>query len=212
MVDDASNSGRTNGSGRRSKVGRLIEEYDLDGTGGELERRWLGEDGERESLRDLADWFNRRLLRSALESTGQSPLDGEVQNFYRLLTDDDVSEGERTRASRSLEGEGIDVKSLSTDFVSHQAIHTYLRKYRGVSQPTEDDDQKVEADAETIRKMRSRLEAITRRTLQNLTDTDRITLGPFSVVVSVRVTCSDCNSTYTVDELLSNRGCDCDST
>lgn len=205
MSDDAQ-------AGRRKqpKVARLIDEYELEGLGEELEQRWRGTSGERESLRDLADAFNRRLLQRALERAGRSPLEGEVDNFYRLLSADDVSAGERTRARRELEGEGIDVDSLTTDFVSHQAIHTYLREWREASSPEPDDEQKVEKDANTIRKMRNRLQAVTERTVENLGNTDRISLGSFTVFVDVRVTCSDCNSTYSVDDLLSNGGCNCE--
>jgi hypothetical protein len=195
---------------RKPKVARLIDEYDLDGMGRELERRWVGERGERESLRDLAVVFNRRYLQQVLERAGRSPLEGEVANLYRLLTDEDVSSGERTRARRELENEGVDVDEVTRNFVSHQAIHTYLRKYREVSGPSEDDEEKVRKDADTIRKMRNRLEAVTRRTLQNLVNTGRISLGSFTVFVEVRVTCSDCNTTYSVDELLSNGACECE--
>jgi len=195
---------------RKPKVARLIEEHDLNGMGRELEHRWLGEGDERESLRDLADVFNRHYLRQVLERAGRSPLEGEVANLYRLLTDGDVSSGERTRARRELENDGVDVDELTRNFVSHQAIHTYLRKYREVSGPKEDDEEKVSKDADTIRKMRNRLEAVTRRTLQNLVNTGRISLSSFTVFVEVRVTCSECNTTYSVDELLSNGSCDCE--
>jgi hypothetical protein len=194
-----------------SKVGRLIVEYDLDGMAAELERRWLGDGTERQSLRDLADVFNRRLLREAMANAGLSPLEGEVRNLYRLLTDDDVSGGERTRARRSLESDDVDVDSLLRDFVSHQAIHTYLTKYREVSQPSTDPEDKVEKDAETIRKMRNRLAAITTKTLENLSRTERISLGDFTVFVDVRVTCTDCNATYSVSDLLSEGSCECDT-
>lgn len=192
------------------KVGRLIDQYDLTDMGTTLEERWLGENGDRSSLRDLADDFNRQLLRRALEDAGRSPLEGEVDNLYRLLTDDGVSSGERTRTRRSLDRDDIDVSELLGDFVSHQAVHTYLTKYRDVSRPTTDHRDKIEKDAETIRKLRNKLAAVTERTLENLERTGRITLGSFTVFVDVRVTCSDCNTTYAVADLLSEKGCDCD--
>jgi hypothetical protein len=87
-------------SDARSKVARLIEEYELGGIGEEFERRWTREE-DRSSLRDLADEFNRRLLRAALERTGDAPLDGEVDNLYRLLTGDDVTSGVRQQIGRA---------------------------------------------------------------------------------------------------------------
>jgi len=118
------------GRGRRRKVARLIDEYNLQGIGEELERLWTADD-DRRSLRSLADLFNRRLLKISLEEAGVTSLDGEVENAYRLLDDDDVSGADRTRARRRLEREGVDVDTLQEDFVTYQAVRTYLKNYRG---------------------------------------------------------------------------------
>lgn len=192
------------------KIDRLISEYELTDMGDRLERQWLGENGDRRSLRDLADEFNQELLRRALEEADRTPLDGEVENLYRLLTDDDVSGGERTRTRRALDRDGIDVDSLQTDFVSHQAVHTYLTDGRGVSRPKQEGKSKIEKDATTIQKLRNKLSAVSERTLENLAETERITGGSFTVTVDVRVTCSDCNTVHSIDELLSNGGCSCE--
>jgi hypothetical protein len=188
----------------------LIEKYDLDGMGEQLEYEWLGENGDRHSLRDLADEFNQRLLRRTLENAGRNPLDGEVENLYRLLTADEVSSGERTRARRTLDRDGVDIERLKSDFVSHQAVHTYLTKGRGVSRPEEPSANKIEKDAVTIQKLRNKLVAVTSRSLENLSETDRIAGDSFTVTVDVRVTCGRCNTVYSIDDLLSNEGCYCD--
>lgn len=88
----------------RSKVGRLVQEYDLQELPAELEARWTGATGERMSLRDLAELFNRRLLERALERAGRNPLETNVNRIYRtLIDDDDVSTGVKTRTRRELE-------------------------------------------------------------------------------------------------------------
>lgn len=199
---------RTN-QAHRSKVGRLIAAHDLDTLGQELEDRWTGQEGEKHSLRDLADFFNRQLLRATLKEAGRRPLDGEVENIYRLLTDDSVSGGMRTEARRSLERDGVDVDKLETTFVSHQAIHTYLRKYRGASHDSDETDQ-LEKDGETIRRLTSRTGTITESTLERLRSTERLTLGDFDVLVEVRVLCADCGTAADVTELLDAGGCNCD--
>lgn len=51
--------------GRRNKVARLIEEYDLAGIGKEMEQLWTAEE-DRRSLRDLAIYFNQSSLRRHL--------------------------------------------------------------------------------------------------------------------------------------------------
>jgi hypothetical protein len=194
----------------RSKVGRVIAEYELDGLGEELERRWLGDGFERQSLRDLADLFNHRVLRRAMLDAGMDPLEGEVENAYDLLTGDDVSEGVRTQARNRLERSGVDVESLQSDFVSHQAIHTYLRKYRGAEQSEEAAGDRIERTVSTVRRLESRTVAVVENSLQTLRNAGTVRLGPFDVLVDVRVFCSDCGRQYDVVDLLERGGCDCE--
>ena len=195
--------------GRRSKVRRLIDEYGLDGEGERLENLWTAERGDRLSLRELADDFNRRLLRAVMVEAGMNPLDGEVGNTYRLLTDDDVSSGMRTQAKQTLEREGIDIDELQKNFVSHQAIHTYLTKYRGVTQDEQTDEDRVQKGLDTIQRLRSRTSAVSENIVENLANTGRIQVGEFEVLVDVRVFCRDCGTQYDVQDLLEEGHCEC---
>jgi len=68
---------------------QLLAEYNLSGLGVELEQLWTAET-DRQSLRELAAYSNQQLLQQRLEEAGVQILDGEVENIYRLLTDDDV--------------------------------------------------------------------------------------------------------------------------
>ena len=86
------------------KVSRVAAAQGLAGVHGELERRW-GADSDA-SVRELAESFNRRVLRSGVERSGRTPLDGEIDNLYRLLTDDDVDAGNRTQAWERLRRDG----------------------------------------------------------------------------------------------------------
>lgn len=61
-------------SGRRTKVARLIEEYDLGEIGVELERRWTAEGDERISLRFLSTHFNQQLLKTRMNEAGVQSL------------------------------------------------------------------------------------------------------------------------------------------
>lgn len=205
--EDGDSSDRTR---RRGKVARVIQEYELTGMDEELVSLWTGEDGERSSLRDLADYLNRELLRTAMEQTDMTPLDGEVENTYRLLSDDEATVGTRIEAESALDRNGIDVEKVSRDFVSHQAIHTYLTKYRDVDGPgTDSESDQVAKTIETIQRLRSRLVAVAENGLQSLRDTERISLGDFSLLVDVRVFCEECGTQRPIVELLENGGCEC---
>jgi hypothetical protein len=194
----------------RSKVARLIEQYGLAGVGDELEDRWTRSEN-RSSLRDLAAYFNRELLRATLEATGRAPLDGEIDNLYRLLTDDDVTSGAHQQARSRLDRRGVDVDSLEAAFVSYQSIRTYLRSHRDASPPTTDasPESRRESKRTTVQQLASRLDTVATEALRELRDADSLALGRFDVTVSVRVHCRDCHTRLPVGELLSAGGCQC---
>jgi hypothetical protein len=196
---------------RRSKVERLLVEYGLGGLGDELERYWTIDDpDERRSLRDLADLFNRRLLEAALVGAGADVLGGEVGNTYRLLTADEVSPRDQTRIHRRLEREGIDVDRLVSDFVSYQAIRTYLTEYRDVEH-TESSGSRRQRAIDTVQRLRGRLATVTEERLESLRSAGELTLGEFRLIVSVRVICEDCGTRAEFTTLLEDGGCDCAS-
>lgn len=204
------NPGEESG-GRAGKVARLVDEYDFDCLGAEFERRWTANGDERASLRDLADAFNRRLLARHLSDAGVSTLAGEPTALYRLLTDDDVGAAERTQARRRLEREGVDVAVLRDEFVSYQAIRTYLTDDRGVEyeDATDAESDPVAAATDTIGRLRSRLASVTRTRLEAARRADAVDLDEYDVSVAVRVACRDCGREVAVETLLADGGCDC---
>lgn len=195
-----------------SKVARLLSEYGLEGLGEELEDRWTGDGVERTSLRDLADYFNKRLLEQALIDAGMSALDSDVSTTYRDLTDDDVSTGVRTDTRTRLDSNGIDVAGLESDFVSYQAIRSYLTEYRGAEYRRLSDEEKVEKDIESIQRLMTRTLSVTEERIEKLTRTGRIDADGFEVLLDVQVLCESCGRQYSVSEFLDERGCDCQQT
>lgn len=200
--------GDGSGPGRRYKVERLVEEYGLTSLGEELERRWTADPDERESLRDLARYVNHCVLGERLDQAGVTALEGEVENLYRLLTAEDVGEGVRTEAERRLQREAIDVDRLREDFVTYQAVRTYLRNRRGAEYETARGN-RVAGAREDIDRVLGRAEAVAADRLEQLQNADRITLGAFRTSGTLRITCSDCGSHFDVDELLDRGGCEC---
>lgn len=192
----------------RSKVGGLIEKYEMDGVGQELEDRWLGRGYESQSLRSLADWFNKRLIELKFEAAGETPLDGEIANLYRLLSQEDVTAGMRVDAEATLERHDIDPETLQGEFVSHQAIHTYLTEFRGVSKD-QSPENRLESARQTIQRLQSRLIAVVEDNLRLLRNRGELTLGEFTVILDVQVICDDCGASYPVSDLLDRGGCDC---
>ncbi len=193
------------------KVGRGVEAFGLDGVHDDLVRRWCGDGRERQSLRELAKQFNRRLLRAAVESADEAPLSGEVSNLYRLLTADDVSGGVRTQTRRRLETAGVPVDDVESAFVSHQTVHTHLTDCLGVSRETaaDDPDARRRADRDRIRALQSRTEAVSTDALERLRESDALALAEFDVLVDVTVLCDECGRQHEMGALLDQAGCDC---
>ncbi|RXK47934.1 rod-determining factor RdfA [Halorientalis pallida] len=195
-----------------SKVARLIDEYALgEGYGDRLEALWTANAGERESLRALADRFNERLLKAAIADTGFSTVDGEVANIYRLLTADDVSSGNRVEAQRRLEQHGVDVDQLERDFVTYQAIRSYLKEYRGAQYEGDSEEDRVESVVDTIQRLKSRTRSVAEQSLEQLRTVGHIRLGEFRLFIDISVLCEECNSQYEFIELVKRGGCDCQS-
>lgn len=200
-------AGDGDSTGRRSKVVRLIEEYDLDDIGVEMEQLWTA-DEDRRSLRSLATYFNKELLATAMADAGMQPFDDEVETAYEHLTGDDVSNAEQTRLRRRLEREGVDVEGLLTDFVTYQAIRSYLKGDRNAEYERDDRDRTVVA-AEHIQRLRGRTESVTESKLEQLRQSEELVLGETQLFVDINVLCNDCGQQFTVDELLDRGGCEC---
>lgn len=192
-----------------SKVARVIEAYGLDGLGAELEARWTGDGYERTSLRDLATYFNKRVLERSLLDAGLSALESDVDTTYRNLTSEDVSTGVQTDTRNRLERNGVDVERLEDEFVTYQAIRSYLREYRGAEYQTPSDAEKIDNDLQSIQRLLTRTRSVTEDRIEKLRETDRIDIEEFGVLLDLSVLCQECGSQYTITELLEERGCDC---
>jgi len=197
-------------AGPNSKVARVIQAYDLDGLGDRLEAAWVGENEERTSLRDLAEEFNHAVLEAAIRDASGPISETDVESAYRALTDDDVSQADKRRKQRELDAMNVDVEAVESDFVTHQAIHTYLTKHRGAELPEQPEDV-AEQKAQTIERLQGRTSAVTESTIDALTSNGQITDHEYDVVVAVRVVCPDCGTEYSAGELLRDGGCDCQS-
>lgn len=207
-----SNSSRAKRRGRQGKVVRLIGEYDLEELGDDLVEAWTAEGDQRMSLRNLAERTNVRLLEAILQREMVATVNGEVENYVRLLTADDVSTGSRLEAEHRLTSAGIDVDQLRSNFVSRQAVHSYLTGERNISyEPTEADPQeRLESRIESINRLRSRLSTVTEQSVRSLVDAEILDASEVRASVRVEVECTSCGDLSTIREFFEEEGCACD--
>lgn len=186
------------------KVGRVIERRGLDELDRELAARWT--EGEA-SLRNLAREFNLEVLETATKGAGMTPLDGEVENIYRLLTDDDVTSGMRRQCRDRLRRASVDPDAVTADFVSHQTVHSHFRDCLGVTRDRPDPD--VDDESDRVRSLQTRLEAVTDDAVSRLADAGVVQVDNFDVYVDLAVVCRDCGERTGFGDLLADGGCQC---
>lgn len=190
------------------KLGRVAATYGFESIHDDLRRRW---EAEEVSVRDLAGEFNRRVLRAAVGEAGRTFFDGEVANLYRLLTDEDVDAGSRTQARERLRQAGVPIDDVEGAFVSHQTVYRHLVDCLDASQEQSrpDADARVDAWRDRFQSLEARTARVTERGIDQLRNAGALDVGPADVYVEVTVTCEACGRFYTLDELLTERACDC---
>lgn len=210
MVASESSAGEQ--EGRRGKVERVIDQYGLEGLGNELVEHWTADDDDRKSLRELAELINVRLVDAVLQREMQPTVDGEAENYYRVLTNDDVSTASRVDATHRLEASGVDVEQLRSDFVSHQAVHSYLTRDRGETYDVapSDPEERLADTISSINRLKNRAAAVTERSIQTLAEADVVDGAGVRASVLVQLECEQCGERYTVREFFDERGCDCE--
>jgi hypothetical protein len=192
------------------KIDRTAATYNLSEEAERLGEYWTRDD-ERYSLRELAVHFNHQLLRAAMEQAGLNPLDGEIENTYRLLTDDEVSQGMRTQARNRLQKQDIDVDQLQSDFVSYGTVRRHLKRCLNAErEPTDTNDDPAETSAQRIAALQNRTVAVTENTLSQLASASELAAGDIDVFVDITVSCPECGMHATVREFIDSDGCHCE--
>ncbi|WP_338009452.1 rod-determining factor RdfA [Natronoglomus mannanivorans] len=185
------------------KVGRTIAAYNLFEFNNELRRR--KESGS--SLRELAEFMNTRVVERALEDAGVDIV-GDPDDIYEKLTDDDVRSSQRKELESKLQQQGVDIEQLQSDFVSHQTMKWHLNDCLDI-----DTSRAATIDFErergTIEWSQARCEKVISQSLSRLQQANELQTGSLHITQTVRVTCTDCNRTYKINDLLAERTCEC---
>lgn len=186
-----------------TKICSIINKYALE----ELNQQLCDRHASGDSLRGLADFVNKRILKAAIDQA-DAYLVAETDSIYKIFTDDDISSGRRTEMESKLENEGVDVETVRDDFVSHQTVKKHLNQELNVDTSRKTDFDQTDARSR-IEWSKSRHEAVIENTLSQLQAVDEIPDTDFMVFSSVHVTCEECDDTFTVHGFIENGGCDC---
>lgn len=191
-----------------TKIERVTDKYGLDAMASELERRWLAEGTEKMSTRELADYFNRTVLREALDEHGAYTITGDTDQVYESIQADD---GDSTLVRSRLQQQNVDIDEITDDFVTHQTIYRYLTDHRGVSRDQIDDEERKQRTLEVLNGLRGRTTTVTEQMVTSLTNCEEFTLGNISVLTDIQILCEDCRQSYNISELVESNGCECNT-
>lgn len=94
------------------------------------------------------------------------------------------------------------------DFVTQQAVYTYLTESLGVSKDRESSAVFVEKYDQRINRLRSHTEAVTADFLDALKSAGELTLRDYDIVIVIQAYCHGCGSQYAISSLLEDDDCD----
>lgn len=194
------------------KIGTVTERCGIEQVSVELAALWTDDGENRYSLRELADYFNQQVLRTAMVDADMNPLKGEVENLYRLLTEDESSSGNRVEAEQQLEYEGVTVDRLRDDFVTHQTVYRHLKNCLEAEYERDvDPNTRLERDIQQIESFQNRIRVIVEEMVRRLRNADLFPIAAPRVSVDIRIFCEECNALYSPGDLLDADGCDCEN-
>lgn len=194
----------------QNKVAAILERHGLEEFGDWMVAAWAGEDMDRHSLRELKDEFNKRVLKTHIEAAGESLISSDIDTAYEILTADEGDNAERVQKRRDLERMGLDFEEIRAEFVTHQTIHNYLTKVRGLDFDEASYEDQLERNIETLQRLQSRMDVVTENTIDRMCDADRDVGEKYDILVDVRVVCRFCGNRYPAVNLIQQGGCPCD--
>lgn len=131
-----------------------------------------------------------------------------MEMIHRVLTDETISTGMRNQARRRLKRTNVDIESIRQDFVSRQAIHTFLTKKRNAEYTPEDAPQ---SSIKTVQKLTERTKRIVESKVGQFQRNRGLDIGNFHVFVVVRIMWEECGNQYKLPDLFERNSCDCTS-
>lgn len=194
------------------KVNRVMRKYGLEHLGDEMVSLWTSTGEDRLTLRELEAWFNKKVTAKAI-SKSEFEIDlvePYAEQVYGVLRgDDDTVETDREVLKGELKQKGVKVDDLMEDFVSYQAVNTWLKKSKGAEPPEKDTSQEREAKMiARVRKLRSRCEKVGVDSIELLRKMGDVTTAPVDVDVRFTVTCKECKFPMPITEFISKGGCE----
>jgi len=157
-----------------------------------LVARWVGKDSYPEmGVRKLADWFNRKLLRTEYTRHDRTVTDVRITSEYEALTgDDDVKRGE---VIDDLKSDGIDGELLIDDFVSRSTMRRHLTNCLDASKTTQNGESNSNWEADQINHSRRHFEKKVDEAVTSLANKGQLPGGTEATIETpIYLSCPEC--------------------
>ena len=185
------------------KITRVAQAYQIR----DIDTKLLQQRGQGTSLRELAIFFNKRILSEALDRATQEVI-GDAETIYAVLMDDDTDRARQAELRSKLSRYDVDVDDVQQDFVSHQTVRNHLNGCKEIDTGREP-DLDLESGRKTIEWAQARSEGVIEQTIERLRNAGEVADTRTEVTQSVRVACSACGRSYRIEGFLRQGGCDC---
>ena len=159
------------------KTGEMIHKYEFDKAEMDdtLVAKWRGEDGHDElSINDLEDWFNKQLLKLVYQEQGRPDPEYKIDAEYEVLADDEIPEHKRAELVSELEANGIDVESLTDDFVSYSTIYRHFQECIDAEKGADEDSADTEWERDGLDLARENFRDRVTNSLRALSNKNRL--------------------------------------
>ncbi|MDV7351219.1 hypothetical protein R3751_15745 [Halorubrum distributum] len=189
-----------NATSTRPKIIRVIDKYDLDGIGDEMVAEWTKPESTRRSCRELAEFFNIRVLDAALREAGIIWDRSLVEECAAIIKDRDKS-----LTGFDLDSRGVDIDEVGEDMVSYQSIYTYLTEYRDTEYEREIND--LHSRVKSLRQIETKAETIVTGIISQSVSHNQVHGAEPQIEVTTECICETCGSNTEMSVYLQNGGC-----
>jgi len=186
------------------KVGTVSAKYDIVG----LDKQVLRLHSSGESLRTIRDEINERSV-TAVVNSDPDMIVPDVESVYKVLYVPEEFERDKvTRVMETLRRSGVDIDSLTADFVSHVTVRKHLNECLD-TETRRSSTHTSEDLVNTVEWAQSRSQRVIEETVRRAKSEGQLQIADPDITVSIRVTCMACGKSFRLRELQESVTCGC---
>jgi hypothetical protein len=180
-------------------IGKTVEEYAIGPfsdpspaqSNDYLADLWTGGQGAQQSVRDIAEWLNKEILRAIYRDHARDISTNRIDHEYDILTgDNDVA---KATLRDDLANDGIEIADIHEAMISSSSLYRHLTDCLDVEKETSSDGSTTVALIDRVQFTTSTLQQQVAEALTHLDEDSVISDGADAgVEVDITVTCPEC--------------------